>query len=123
MADTILAYDPGTGGNKASLYDAEGRCLAGVFVPYETEYPQAGWHEQRPRDWWDSVVQSTRKLFSTGAAEPGDVRCLAISGHSLGCVPLAADGTLLRQATPIWSDKRPADQAARLFERVDLLPC
>jgi xylulokinase len=119
MPDTILAYDLGTGGNKASLYDAEGRLLAGTFVPYDTEYPQAGWHEQRPEAWWDSVVAGTRQLLAAGAADPGSIRGLAISGHSLGCVPLDAAGRLLRRSTPIWSDKRPAAQAARFFERVD----
>ena len=119
MPDKILAFDLGTGGNKASLYDAEGRCLASVFAAYDTEYPQAGWHEQRPTAWWDSVVRSTRQLLAAGAADPRSIACLAISGHSLGCVPLAADGRLLRPATPIWSDKRPVAQAADFFRRID----
>ena len=46
--DALIAYDLGTGGNKASLYDAAGQLLATEFVPYATDYPQAGWHEQRP---------------------------------------------------------------------------
>ena len=117
MPDTILAYDLGTGGNKASLYDAAGRCLNSVFVPYDTHYPQAGWHEQRPEAWWDSVVSSTRQVL--GRAEPASVRCIAISGHSLGCVPFDAGGKLLRDATPIWSDKRADAQAARFFEKAD----
>ena len=118
MSDTLLAYDLGTGGNKASLYDASGRLLAAAFVPYDTQYPQAGWHEQRPDDWWDSVVQSTRQLLAAGAADADSIRGLAISGHSLGCVPLDSAGCLLRAATPIWSDKRPAVEAERFFERV-----
>ncbi len=117
--DTLIAYDLGTGGNKASLYDAEGRLLAAEFAPYSTEYPQAGWHEQRPEDWWQSVVESTRRLLATGAADPGSIRALAISGHSLGCVPLDTQGQLLRQSTPIWSDSRPAAQAAEFFKSVE----
>ena len=116
---TIIAYDLGTGGNKASLYDADGRCLAAVFVPYETSYPRAGWHEQRPIDWWQAVVQSTRGLLDAEGVDPEAIECLAISGHSLGCVPLAADGSLLRPSTPIWSDKRPGEQVARFFQKVD----
>jgi xylulokinase len=119
MTDTLLAHDLGTGGNKASLYDAEGRLLAAAFVPYATHYPQAGWHEQRPDDWWDSVVRSTRQLLASGAADPASIRGLAISGHSLGCVPLDAAGRLLRPSTPIWSDKRPVSQAVRFFNAVD----
>ncbi len=119
MPDTILAYDLGTGGNKAALYDAEGHLLASVFAPYDTEYPRAGWHEQRPEAWWRSVVQSTRQLLATQGVDRRNIRVLAISGHSLGCVPLDAAGRLLRGATPIWSDARAAEQAARFFERVD----
>ncbi|MCH5376806.1 MAG: FGGY-family carbohydrate kinase [Planctomycetes bacterium] len=117
--DTLLAYDLGTGGNKASLYDATGRLLATAFVPYDTEYPRAGWHEQRPAAWWESVVQSTQRLLADPAADPRSIRCLAISGHSLGCVPLDSSGRLLRTSTPIWSDKRPGKQAERFFQRID----
>lgn len=117
--DTLLAYDLGTGGNKASLYTAEGQLLAAEFVPYDTVYPQAGWHEQRPEAWWDSVVDSTRRLLDSNVAPPSSIRGLAISGHSLGCVPLDSQGRLLRESTPIWSDKRPEAQAEKFFERVD----
>ncbi len=120
MSDRILAYDLGTGGNKASLYDAEGRRRAWQFVPYETQYPQAGWHEQQPSDWWDSVVRSTRELLSFDSVDPQSITALAISGHSLGCVPIDAMGRVLRAATPIWSDKRPSEQADSFFKRVDL---
>ncbi len=116
---TIIAYDLGTGGNKASLYETDGRCLEAVFVPYQTAYPQPGWHEQRPTDWWQAVVESTHRLLAADGVDPQAIECLAISGHSLGCVPLDADGTLLRESTPIWSDKRPVEQAARFFQQVD----
>ncbi|HYW78601.1 MAG TPA: FGGY family carbohydrate kinase, partial [Thermoguttaceae bacterium] len=116
---TIIAYDLGTGGNKASLYDADGRLLTDAFVPYETLYPQAGWHEQRPGDWWQAVVESTHRLLECDAVDPKQIECLAISGHSLGCVPLDGQGNLLRESTPIWSDKRPTTQVPEFFEKVD----
>jgi xylulokinase len=119
MPDTLIAHDLGTGGNKASLYDGSGHLLAAEFVPYSTEYPQAGWHEQRPEAWWASVVESTRRLLAMDAVAPETIRGLAISGHSLGCVPLDRDGRLLRQSTPIWSDSRPLEQAAEFFKKVD----
>jgi len=118
---TIIAYDLGTGGNKASLYDVDGQCLAAVFEPYETRYPQPGWHEQRPEDWWNAVVKSTHRLLADGAVEAGAIECLAVSGHSLGCVPLDAAGGLLRESTPIWSDKRAVAEVAGFFEQVDPL--
>ena len=122
MQRLILSHDLGTGGNKASLFDADGARLVSVFVPYETFYPGPGMHEQRATDWWNAVVRSTRSLLES-AKEKGitsrDIGSLAISGHSLGCVPLDATGNLLREATPIWSDSRAGNEAAAFFRDVD----
>ena len=119
MSSTILAYDLGTGGSKASLYDVDGTCLASTFVHYETFYPHTGWHEQRPEDWWNAVVECTRRLLAEKLAQPGDIACLAISGHSLGVVPIDRNGELLREKTPIWSDTRSARQTAAFFTTID----
>ncbi|HSK67212.1 MAG TPA: FGGY-family carbohydrate kinase [Anaerolineales bacterium] len=119
MDKKIISFDLGTGGNKASLYDAEGNCLASTFVPYETHYPQVGWHEQQPVDWWNAVVQSTRQLLEASAVRKEEIVCLGISGHSLGAIPVDRDGNLLRKATPIWSDTRAEKQVEEFFARVD----
>jgi xylulokinase len=115
----IIAYDLGTGGNKASLYDVAGRCLAENFVSYPTQYPATGWHEQRPEDWWKAVVESTNRLLAEAPIERDEIGCCGISGHSLGVVPLDRNGKLLREATPIWSDSRPLSQSNQFFETID----
>lgn len=119
MGNRIISYDLGTGGNKASLYDLEGNCLASVFVPYNTQYPRVGWHEQRPGDWWNAVVESTRQLIEKTGENKENIECLAISGHSLGAVPVGINGELLRDATPIWSDTRAQKEADEFFSRTD----
>lgn len=119
--ERIIAWDLGTGGNKASLYDRDGRCLASTFVPYDTTYPRSGWHEQRPEDWWRAVVESTRRLLESTGVDPREISCGGMSGHSLGAVPLDREGQLLRAVTPIWSDGRAVDQARELFRRCDEL--
>jgi xylulokinase len=115
----IIAYDLGTGGNKASLFDARGACLAFTFVPYPTHYPDAGWHEQRPEDWWQAVVTSTRELLARVPGAAADIECLAISGQSLGVVPVDGKGKLLRDRTPIWSDTRASRQTEAFFRKVE----
>jgi xylulokinase len=119
MAKTIIAYDLGTGGAKASLYAVDGTCLASTFVPYQTTYPNAGWHEQRPEDWWKAIASSTRTLMDRPSASAADVECLAISGQSLAVIPLDAKGALLRDSIPIWSDTRASRQTAEFFGKVD----
>ncbi len=115
----ILSYDLGTGGTKASLFDAEGRSCASTFVSCDTFYPQDLYHEQRPEDWWNSVVKSTQELLKASQIDPNEILALAVSGHSLGVTPVTADGTLLTEYTPIWSDGRAHAQAARFFETID----
>ncbi len=121
MSHYIIAWDLGTGGNKASLYDVAGNCLAATFVPYQTYYPAQGWHEQRPLDWWQAIIESTRQLLQTTNIDKRAIVCCGISGHSLGVVPLDVHGNLLRESTPIWSDTRAAAQAAQFFEQVAAL--
>jgi xylulokinase len=119
MDKKIISFDLGTGGNKASLYDINGNCLATAFVPYETKYPQVGWHEQRPEDWWNAVVESTSKLLQTSGVDKESITCLGISGQSLGAVPLDKKGNLLRETTPIWSDIRSQMETEAFFKKVD----
>jgi xylulokinase len=118
MEPYILAWDLGTGGNKTALYSAEGQCLITALVPYETHYPTQGWHEQCPADWWNAVVEGTRRVLAASGVDPGAVACCGISGQSLGVVPLDRHGELLRERTPIWSDARAGMQAACFFEQV-----
>ena len=119
MDKKILSFDLGTGGNKAALYDVHGNCLASTFVPYPTFYPQVGWHEQRPADWWNAVVESTRLLLESSGVDKDEIVCLGISGHSLGAVPVDKDGSLLREQTPIWSDIRAQKEVEDFFLTVD----
>ncbi len=116
MNKKIIAWDLGTGGNKASLYDSDGNCLAAIFVSYDTLYPNHGWHEQKPEDWWNAIVKSTRKLLQETGVDKNEITCCGISGHSLGAVPLDRDGNLLRESTPIWSDSRAIEQSTRFFK-------
>ena len=115
----ILSYDLGTGGTKASLYDESGRSLASTFVSCDTYYPREQWHEQRPEDWWRSVVESTQSLLSSAPVNRTEIACLAVSSHSLGVTPVDAKGNLLTETTTIWSDGRAGVQARRFFESVD----
>lgn len=119
MNPKVIAYDLGTGGIKASLVDGDGTITGSVFVAYETYYPQENQQEQAPEEWWQAVVTSTRMLLDSTKISSQDIVALAISGHSLGVVPIGRDGTLLRKRTPIWSDQRATAQAARFFSAVE----
>ena len=115
MRDLLLAYDFGTGGIKASLYEANGTCRADSFERYETLYPRQGCHEQRPQDWWLATVLSTQNILKKDPSSRERIAAIGISGHSLGVVALGSQGELLRETTPIWSDSRPSAQQTEPF--------
>lgn len=116
----VLACDLGTGGCKSSLYGEDGACLREFFHEYPTHHPRPEWHEQRPKDWMDAVIRSTRMLLDGQPQAVKDgVAAIVLSGQSLAMVPLDAAGESLLDLAPIWSDGRvgPADMDA-LFSRV-----
>jgi xylulokinase len=116
MGATILAFDLGTTGNKATLFDETGKAVASAFRPYETIYPKAGWAEQRAEDWWNSVCESSRELVAHREIDAGDIAGVGFSGHMMGCLPVDAEGRPLFNSL-IHSDGRSEPQCAALRER------
>jgi xylulokinase len=119
MGELILAYDLGTGGNKVAIYDYRGQCIGKDFEPYGTFYPSASYHEQRPLDWWHSIITGTKRILETSKVDKNNIEAIAISGHSLGAIPIDKDGKLLIESTPIWSDTRAVEQADKFFKEVN----
>ena len=87
----IIAYDLGTGGVKASLYDDKMQTLAKAFIEYDTFYPAPSMHEQRPEDWWNAICESTKKLLGKTEINPSNVECVSLSGASLVAIPMDSE--------------------------------
>jgi xylulokinase len=115
----IIAFDLGTGGIKASIFNENGLSEAESFIPYLTFYPHNHWHEQRPTDWWEGVCQSTKILLEKSGISPVEIACVSLSGHSLVVAPLNKKGELLTEWVPIWSDTRANDCTADFFSELD----
>lgn len=117
--EAVLAFDLGTGGNKVNLYYANGELAHSSFYSYDTKYPGSGLHEQRPDDWFNACVEGTKEVLQKTGIDAKQIRAIAVSGHSLGCVPIGKNGELLLEYVPIWSDSRGTKQANTFFNSVD----
>ena len=115
----IIAYDLGTGGVKASLYDETMQTLAKSFIEYETYYPAHGMHEQRLQDWWNGIIESTKSLLAKTGVRVEEVVCVSLSGASLVAIPMDKDDRPLLSTVPIWSDTRAETESEEFFSRVD----
>lgn len=113
----ILAHDLGTSGNKACLFDVDGNYVGSVYKTYPTFYEKAGYAEQDPEDWWKAVKESTLEVIKENNIDPRDIKAMSFSAHSLGCVPVDANGELTRERTMIWLDGRAIQQAEYILER------
>jgi len=106
--DLTLAIDVGTGSARAALVDATGRILAIVAREYEQIVPAFGWSEQRPADWWASVVASIWDVLRLVDGATVRVSAIAACGQMHGTVLIDQSGRLTRETAPLWNDKRTA---------------
>jgi xylulokinase len=114
----ILAHDVGTTGNKATLYDEVGTLVKSAFVPYPTTFPQVGWAEQDPEDWWQSLCLSTKRLLYESRIVAEEVAGVVFSGQMMGMVAVDSKCQPIRNAI-IWADQRSSAQVERVARRID----
>lgn len=117
MEALILAHDLGTTGVKAALFDRRGQVRGAALEEYPVHYPQPGWVEQDPEEWWRAVCTATRRLLAENGIAAGQVAGISFSGQMMGCVALNREAQPLGPAL-IWADTRAQAQAAQLLERV-----
>lgn len=113
----IIAYDLGTTGNKATIFDDEGNLVSSAFSGYKTYFPKTSWVEQEPKDWWKAIGSSNKKLLEKSGVKPYEIACLTFSGQMMGCVPVDKNDEPLGQAL-IWADQRGVKQTERLISKL-----
>ena len=117
MSMYILSHDLGTTGDKATLFSQEGKLVANAFTPYDTSYPQIGWAEQNPDDYWEAFCRSTKSIIADAGVKPSDIAAVAFSGQMMAALPLDGAGKALRNSI-IWADLRSTKQADELADRI-----
>ncbi len=109
MGNYILAHDLGTSGNKATLYDFEGRLRSSVVYAYDTYYPGPNCVEQNPEAWWKAVCISTKQLIDKAGIDKSEIACITFSAQMMGCLLVDREGNPLRNSI-IWADTRAVKQ-------------
>lgn len=107
----VLAFDFGTSSVKVGAFDHSGGMIATGTSPYTVRYPQSGWAEQDPSDWWNAVGAACRSVCSQ--IDAGAVAALGITAQMCGTIPVDALGAPLHPCL-IWLDTRSQLQAHRM---------
>lgn len=110
---TLMGIDLGTSACKAALFSADGRVLAAASAEYPVYYPQEGWAEQNPNDWWAGVCRAIHTLLAAEGVNPQEIVGIGIDGQSWSAVAVDEAGKVLCN-TPIWMDTRAQEICDRL---------
>ena len=111
----FIGIDLGTSAVKLLLTDETGRILRTVTRTYPISFPQPGWAEQEPEDWWSAVRTGVPELLRGFDAR--SVAGIGAGGQMHGLVALDAAGRVLRPAI-LWNDGRTAEETEYLNETV-----
>ncbi|HET8910139.1 MAG TPA: FGGY-family carbohydrate kinase [Ktedonobacteraceae bacterium] len=115
--DLVLGIDAGTASLRAGLFTLQGQPLGFYDQSYQTSYPQPGWAEQHPGDWWNALVAAVRGCLTESGADATQVIGMAIDAP---CNILLTDsqGTPLTESL-IWMDLRATEQAKTITQTSD----
>ena len=113
----LLGIDIGTSACKVAVFDKEGKVLAAANGDYPVYYPQEGWAEQNPEEWWSAVCRATKETVQKAGIAPAEIAGVGIDGQSWSAIALDKEGKVLTN-TPIWMDTRAQDICERLNKEI-----
>ncbi|WP_148411131.1 xylulokinase [Murimonas intestini] len=117
MEQLLLGIDIGTSACKVALFNRRGEVLSQSNKGYPLYYPQPGWVEQDPDEWWEAICAGIREVLDNSGVRPEDIAGIGIDGQSWSAIPVDRDGNCLAK-TPIWMDTRARDICERVKEEV-----
>ena len=106
-----IGIDLGTSAVKLLLVDEKGAICGSVTKEYPLSFPQPGWSEQNPADWWKAVQHGILQL--TEHLDKSQIRGIGCGGQMHGLVALDENDAVIRPAI-LWNDGRTAEETEYL---------
>ena len=110
-----IGVDLGTSAVKLLLMEGNGKICNIVSNEYPLSFPQPGWSEQKPEDWWDAVVDGIKKLVD--GFDASEVAGISFGGQMHGLVILDENDNVIRPAI-LWNDGRTTKQVDYLKNEI-----
>ena len=117
MSTLLLGVDIGTSSCKTAIFDPDGKVIAQGGSEYPVSYPEKGWAEQDPADWWNGVCRAIREMIGESGINPADIAGIGTDGQSWSAIALDRNGNVLCP-TPIWTDTRSEVICRKTAERL-----
>ncbi len=114
----FVGIDLGTSSVKVLLLNENGEVVSSVTKEYTLYFPQNGWSEQNPEDWYNQTLGALKELLTNIDGE--SVLSFSFSGQMHGLVMLDSEDRVIRPAL-LWNDSRSKAQTDKLNENKDFL--
>ncbi len=98
-----IGVDLGTSAVKLLLMNAEGQIQKIVSKEYPIYFPQPGWSEQNPEDWYEQTMAGLKELLAE--CDKSQVAGISFGGQMHGLVILDGQDQVIRPAL-LWNDGR-----------------
>ncbi len=102
-----IGIDLGTSAVKLLLMDEKGQAVNIVSKEYPLYFPNIGWSEQNPEDWWRETISGLGEL--TKDCDKSQIRGIGFGGQMHGLVMLDKDDNVIRPAI-LWNDGRSVEE-------------
>ncbi|MCK5210331.1 MAG: FGGY-family carbohydrate kinase [Cyclobacteriaceae bacterium] len=112
----VIAHDVGTSSNKAGLIDIEGNIVVSSEEEYGFTYPNPGWVEQNPEDYWKAIVASTKSIIKASDIKTSEIIGIVFTTQAMGIIPIDKQNNILYNNIT-WVDGRAEKQAKKLMIR------
>lgn len=110
-----IGVDLGTSSVKLLLMDENGKVLKITSKEYDLYFPNPGWSEQNPTDWWEQSLAGLKEL--TENCDKSQIRGISFGGQMHGLVILDKNDRVIRPAI-LWNDGRTQKQTDYLNNEI-----
>ena len=106
-----IGIDLGTSAVKLLLMDSEGNIVNIVSKEYPLYFPNPGWSEQKPEDWYEQTIAGVKELIV--GVDKSLVAGISFGGQMHGLVILDGEDNVIRPAI-LWNDGRTTEETEYL---------
>ncbi len=115
LTKLFIGIDLGTSAVKLSLVDEKGTIVKEVSREYPLYFPQPGWSEQEPADWWKACLYGIKELLA--GVDASAVAGIGCGGQMHGLVVLDENDNVIRRAI-LWNDGRTQEEVDYLNNEI-----
>lgn len=109
MSKYLMAFDQGTTGSRAILFNLRGEPVSSAAYEFEQIFPREGWVEHNPDEIWGSQLRAARGTMKKVGASPEDIAAIGITNQrETTIVWERSTGNPVHNAI-VWQCRRTAD--------------